>query len=74
MILKKKTITKSIKNILSKLLYMKEIVLDTETTGISVKDAIIPGKCAEPPAPAIITAILFFFALEEKSYILFGVR
>ena len=34
--------------------------IGTPMTGILVKEAIIPGKCADPPAPAIITATLFF--------------
>ena len=29
--------------------------IGTPKTGIDVKAEIIPGKCAEPPAPAIIT-------------------
>ena len=33
--------------------------IGTPNTGIGVKAEIIPGKWAEPPAPAIITAILF---------------
>ena len=33
--------------------------MGTPKTGIEVKAAIIPGRCAEPPAPAIITPILF---------------
>ena len=31
----------------------------TPITGIVVNDAIIPGKCAEPPAPAIMTCLLY---------------
>ena len=36
--------------------------IGTPKTGKYVNAEIIPGKCAEPPAPAIITAILFFSA------------
>ena len=39
-------------------------------TGSVVMEAIIPGKCAEPPAPATITAKLFFIAFFAKSNIL----
>ena len=30
-------------------------IIGTPITGIAVCDAIIPGRCAAPPAPAIIT-------------------
>ena len=46
----------------------------TPKTGIEVIAEIIPGKCADPPAPAMITPILFLDALSANSYILFGVR
>ena len=34
--------------------------IGTPNTGKDVKAAIIPGKCADPPAPAIITPMLYF--------------
>ena len=37
-------------------------IIGTPITGIMVCDAIIPGRCAEPPAPAIITLNPFFSA------------
>ena len=37
------------------------------------KDATMPGKCAEPPAPATITPKPFFEADSANSNILFGV-
>ena len=40
----------------------EEIIFSTPMTGILVIAAIIPGKCADPPAPAIITEILLFSA------------
>ena len=48
--------------------------IGTPITGILVIAATIPGKCADPPAPAIITEILFFSAVLAYSNILFGVR
>ena len=36
--------------------------IGTPMTGILVIAAIIPGKCADPPAPAIIIEILLFSA------------
>ena len=47
--------------------------IGTPKTGKEVKAAIIPGRWADPPAPAIITPILFFSAANAYSYILFGV-
>ena len=47
--------------------------MGTPKTGKEVKAEIIPGKWADPPAPAIITPILFFSAEAANSYILFGV-
>ena len=47
--------------------------IGTPMTGIGVIAAIIPGKWAEPPAPAIITEILFFWAFFANSNNLFGV-
>ena len=35
--------------------------IGTPITGKDVKDAVIPGKCAAPPAPAIITSIPLIF-------------
>ena len=46
----------------------------TPITGIVVNDAIIPGKCAEPPAPAIMTEILLSSAALANLNILSGVR
>ena len=36
--------------------------IGTPITGILVIEATIPGRCADPPAPAIITLIPFFSA------------
>ena len=47
--------------------------IGTPKTGIVVRAEIMPGKWAEPPAPAIITPILFFTVEAAYSYILFGV-
>ena len=38
-------------------------LIGTPITGTVVIDAIIPGRCAAPPAPAIITLTPFFLAL-----------
>ena len=35
--------------------------IGTPSTGREVRAEIIPGKCADPPAPAIITAIPLFW-------------
>ena len=48
--------------------------IGTPKTGIDVSAEIIPGKWAEPPAPAIITPILFFSASLAYWYIRSGVR
>ena len=45
----------------------------TPITGIVVNDAIIPGKCAEPPAPAIMTEKLLSSAALANLNILSGV-
>src|SRR5210317_137842 len=47
--------------------------IGTPITGRLVIDAIMPGKCADPPAPAMITQY-FFSAFFAKSYIRSGVR
>ena len=47
--------------------------MGTPITGISVFEAIIPGKCAAPPAPAITTLIFRFFSELAYSYNLSGV-
>ena len=41
--------------------------MGTPSTGNTVFDAVIPGKCAAPPAPAIITSIPRFSALPAYS-------
>ena len=41
--------------------------IGTPITGMGVNAAIIPGKCAAPPAPAIITRIPLAYAFLEKS-------
>ena len=48
--------------------------MGTPITGIVVCDAIIPGRCAAPPAPAIITLNLLFSACLAYSFNLSGVR
>ena len=35
--------------------FIKPLSIGTPKTGKSLKDDIIPGKCAAPPAPAMIT-------------------
>lgn len=47
--------------------------IGTPMTGIVVNEAVMPGRCAEPPAPAIITVIPRSFAVFAYSYILMGV-
>ncbi len=47
--------------------------IGTPITGKGEIEATIPGKCAAPPAPAIITNIPRPCALEAKSTIRFGV-
>ena len=45
----------------------------TPSTGIVVKEAVTPAKCADIPAAAIITSILFFSASLRNLCNLFGV-
>mmetsp|Transcript_9674 Transcript_9674/g.33367 ORF Transcript_9674/g.33367 Transcript_9674/m.33367 type:complete len:233 (-) Transcript_9674:1199-1897(-) len=46
----------------------------TPTTGRGVMEATIPGKCAAPPAPAMIALMPLLWAFLAKSNILSGVR
>ena len=41
--------------------------MGTPITGKGVKEATMPGKCAAPPAPAMITLVPFLWAFLEKS-------
>ena len=50
---------------------MSNLVVGLE--GKVVRAEIIPGKCADPPAPAMITLILFFSAFLAYWYIRSGV-
>ena len=47
--------------------------IGTPNTGIDVSAEIIPGRWADPPAPAIITPIFSFSAFFAYLYILLGV-
>ena len=49
-------------------------LMGTPTTGSGVIEATIPGKCAAPPAPAMITFNPLSFALVAYSTIRIGVR
>ena len=49
------------------------VYIGTPITGKEDKDATMPGKCAEPPAPATITPKPFFEADSANTNILFGV-
>lgn len=50
------------------------VSIGTPITGSVVNDATIPGKCAAPPAPAMIMSIPLFLASEANWTIIFGVR
>ena len=49
-------------------------LIGTPITGNTVTEATIPGKCAAPPAPAIITFNPLSLAVAAYSIILCGVR
>ena len=49
-------------------------LIGTPITGKGEREATIPGKCAAPPAPAMITLIPFLWAFLAKSTIRSGVR
>ena len=46
----------------------------TPSTGSVVNDAVMPGRCAAPPAPAMITLKPAAFAPLAKAYMRSGVR
>ena len=48
--------------------------IGTPSTGRSVSEAVIPGRCAAPPAPAMITRQPAALAPLAKAYMRSGVR
>ena len=53
--------------------FISLLSIGTPNTGILVNEATIPGRWAAPPAPAIITLILFLWAFLAYLYSLSGV-